>query len=126
MTTIQKQIAERLRNSYTCICDDAYKRRRRADPGCARCSVIELEACSVEDGAWGDILGKQEPTIDDVRDEAQRVYGKEMHIDRRFMHIRVWDSKRDVMNGDALPLVSAPSVAAVYCALRALPSKVAG
>lgn len=119
MTTIQQKIAERLRSSHTCACDDAYASRRRADPGCARCSIIELEACSVEWGAWDDILGKPEPDLDNVREEARRVFGEGVTVAEYAGFVSV-----EYVASDRLDPVSAPTIASAYACLRALPSKV--
>ena len=67
-------------------------------------------------GDFGDILGAREPTIEDVQREAVRVYGKHTAV-------RAWEDGLSIQVGTVVlnePLY-APTIAAVYAALRTLP-----
>lgn len=64
MTTIRQQIAELIRSIYN-QCEWA---------------TPEVIAGFVERCRFDHILGKPEPTIDDVREEARRVYGKDVGV----------------------------------------------
>ncbi len=106
MTTIQKQIAERLREF-----------RWSDTPACTAATCFEV-------GDFDDILGKSEPTIEDVRDEAERVFGQDSISNAHSTgDVAVYEDAGSYNGGYGDAQLYTPTVASAYAALRCLPSK---
>ena len=109
--TIHEKLAARLRDLS----------ERLHETHCHEPKLSVFRACEslaeyVESGNFDDILGVREPTIEDVKREAVRVYGKHAAV-------RAWEDGLSIQVGTVVlnePLY-APTIAAVYAALRALP-----
>lgn len=82
-------------------------------------NACEMVADLIEDGNIDDILGKAEPCLDDVREEARRVFGEGVTVAEYAGFVSV-----EYVASDRLDPVSAPTIASAYACLRALPSKV--
>ena len=85
-------------------------------------NACEMVADLIEDGNIDDILGKAEPCLDDVREEARRVFGEHVSCDT------VYEARNTciVNSGNGRGMwqhqINAPTIASAYAALRALPS----
>lgn len=110
--THAKKLAERLR-ARARLLDAQYQTGARL--------ALELLADEIERGDFfGDILGGEVPTLDDVREEAVRVLGERASVgvtERGMVVISRYDHDSQRV------YVSAPTIAAAYAALRALPDK---
>ncbi len=85
-----------------------------------RC-LIEDIASDFRDTTLDHILGKSEPTPDDVREEAKRVFGPNVTV---LSNADVVDVRQTEWGTrETFTVVLAPTIASTYAALRALPSK---
>lgn len=122
--SIQSKLSARLRSDYrhTKGCIEAYAPRGRMDPDCLACE-IDVLAGEIEAGQYDDVLGVPEPTFDDGRREAVRVYGKDAEFGLTGEHYIVLANPREHgpnARSRYVPVV-APTIAAAYQALKALP-----
>lgn len=78
------------------------------------CECLTRVAGDIRAGDHDNVLGKSDPSIEDVREEAKRVFGDIARVDS--------DDRVYVVLPLAIPVV-APTIASAYAALRALPSK---
>ncbi len=88
-----------------------------------RCLVEDI-ASDFRDTTLDHILGKPEPTLDDVCEEAKRVYGAEAvctQVGQVLPSWRVYRTAYDARHD--YTAVDAPTISSAYAALRALPSK---
>lgn len=120
MTTIQKQIAERI----CALVSEAVPGRADGDFAAGARQMAREITTQFVSGKWDDILGKPEPTINDVREEARRVFGAPAYTvgGPRYVTVHSENEKSLKMVEEIL----APTIASAYAALRALPSKVEG
>lgn len=96
---------------------------------CWECSNGALgdAAQAINEGRFDDLLGVREPTIDDVNREAVRVFGPSAYACDDAIDcggfVLVWrDRGAPGMSGAGKsPSITAPTVAAAYAFLRALP-----
>jgi hypothetical protein len=74
---------------------------------------------SIHRGDFDDILGVQEPTLEDVQREARRALGKgSVEVTSGGAETSVYFRRP---GGSTVSVVWAPTIAATYAALRALP-----
>ncbi len=123
MKTTREKIAERLRELADDIADDAvdahlgsvnYERDLRLGVYAVECAAYRIAS-----GILDDILGIPEPTIEDVTREAVRVFGSRVGVQKGSRGMFVAATLSKAFEGKFV--VRAPTVAAAYAALRALP-----
>lgn len=76
-------------------------------------------AYHVRRGCYDDALGVREPTLEDVKREAMRVYGRDAVCDVTGGSLRIYESSSMAHMG--VDVMRLPTVAAAYAALRSLP-----
>lgn len=88
--------------------------------------VLNTVANEIKRGDFDDVLGAREPTIDDVKREAARVFGEAKEYGGALVyyldngvHVGVGSKVRG-QHVEVYPVI-APTIAAAYAALRALP-----
>lgn len=86
---------------------------------------MDYLARAIRDGFLDDILGKPEPTLEDVLEEARRVFGDDADVinDDETGALYVYENATWAERDTNEVKVSAPTVAAAYAALRTLPDK---
>jgi len=111
--TIHKKLAARLRSTPACLRDgNSASSPTVYGPWQV---VADVLADAIEHGDFDDILGVRKPSIEDVKREAVRVFGKHTAV-------RAWEDGLSIQVGTVVlnePLY-APTIAAVYAALRAM------
>lgn len=112
--TIHDRLAARLRSTPACLRDGNSASSTTAYSLWQ--DLADVLADAIEHGDFDDILGVRKPSIEDVKREAVRVFDKHTAV-------RVWEDGLSIQVGTVVlnePLY-APTVAAAYQALRALP-----
>ena len=93
------------------------------DECCGPNPCIDCIIGAIKCGLFSDILGVREPTIEDVRREAVRVFGNQWTADDHNFgdppeSVTIW---KDSVDYDGNPPLIAPTVAAAYASLLSMP-----
>jgi len=111
--TLRERIAERLR-------DECWNISAWPDgPG----AVYELARMIAEEGFLDDTLGVPEPTLEDVKREAERALENDIVVEDNSEWNGVWVWTAINHEDRKMPTVYAPTLASAYAALRTLPTK---
>jgi hypothetical protein len=118
--TLRERIAKRLRATPACLRNDD-KSREVYGPWQ---DAADLLAAAFTRGDFDGLLGVAEPTLEDVKAEARRVFGNSVRVDSYGASVYVTRRVPDGVRVYDEHLVVAPTIASAYQALRALPTKV--